>query len=133
MHYMYDMICLLKVNKHGGHHNLGSFPPQGECGLEMYGNWYALLKTFTDELQCPRGGFIRVDTLILDGLGIQVLGSLVSFCTRVCTRVKPPLKHPHIVNCRYFGDPKLPGNVTMSCAGPILASDWLASGSDNNS
>ena len=33
----------------------------------------------------------------------------------------------------YFGDPNIPGNMTMSCAGPVLASTWLASGSDARS
>lgn len=33
----------------------------------------------------------------------------------------------------YYGDPKIPGNMTMSCAGPVLASTWLASGSDAGS
>ena len=33
----------------------------------------------------------------------------------------------------YFGDGTLPGNMTMNCAGPKLATDWVASGSDKNS
>ena len=36
-------------------------------------------------------------------------------------------------NNEYFGDPNIPGNMTMSCAGPVLASTWLASGSDDGS
>eukprot|EP01052_Picozoa_sp_SAG31_P016564 SAG31_NODE_1102_length_9897_cov_16.273015_4_plen_257_part_00 len=34
---------------------------------------------------------------------------------------------------QYFGDPNLPGNMTMSCGGAILASEWLSSGSDQGS
>ena len=33
----------------------------------------------------------------------------------------------------YFGDPKIPGNMTMTCGGAILASTWLESGSDKGS
>jgi len=36
-------------------------------------------------------------------------------------------------NNAYFARPELPGNVTISCAGPVLLYDWLASGSDARS
>ena len=77
----YSNKCVLMDSKNigttGGCHCPGpaaphSFPPQGECGLDMHDN-------------------------------------------------------------EYFGRPDLPGNMTMSCSGPILASDWLATGSDRNS
>jgi len=54
--------------------------------------------------------------------------------TRNGTLARPPSQcGVEMHDNQYFARPELPGNVTMSCAGPVLLYDWLSSGSDEGS